>query len=579
MLGKILGIPGIHGHIFGRDGSTIQDSIGCIGKTIIGHSPFKAIGLPPAAGGGGKSQAHGSPDFGNAGTYFVGKIPRQGIAAPGDQGIHLIIYAVIYHAAPYGGTLGLAGSNGSVYATSYQRIRIRHRVRDTATIRNRVIGKLCLQDVVDIGHRDRGRPCITGAALGIPGGGQSHAQACRNHSPAALCLIGDGRGTDDLAVADGGNGIRVQRRPANGTCDTYVRAVLVVAAQLSRVECNSRRTGPGPGKARILGRQGSFPVTSVQADICPINNGMGGSVQKVQGHAACPGDADLGQFLVSRGVLGHVIGLEFLVLFDVSSLSYGFRHNLIDFVIGAAPDVGHFVFRVHQFGRELGDATGLIIVRGCGDATGYSHGIDGAIQLGVGLQTACIYGGLAHLYNAVHFHIVQGQRGPYPRGCTKAEGAGNIHKIGGVVAGDIHGTSGFERSIPRNVHFGRIISHNIGNHALDAAIAAHAGPRGQIHMGGGAVSIHGQGISRKCRAFCYGDFSIAVSLKEGHHATHGILVAGLQAQVAVQGGIGTFQPGLDGCCARTFDIRMHIVYFISDRPHNHAWMASVPTDP
>ena len=142
LLGKILGIPGIHGHIFGRDGSTIQDSIGCIGKTIIGHSPFKAIGLPPAAGGGGKSQAHGSPDFGNAGTYFVGKIPRQGIAAPGDQGIHLIIYAVIYHAAPYGGTLGLAGSNGSVYATSYQRIRIRHRVRDTATIRKILEEKL-----------------------------------------------------------------------------------------------------------------------------------------------------------------------------------------------------------------------------------------------------------------------------------------------------------------------------------------------------------------------------------------------------------------------------------------------------
>ena len=383
-----------------------------------------------------------------------------------------------------------------------------------------------MHGIVDIGYGDRGRPGIAGAALGIPGGGQSHAQACRNHGTAALCLIGDGGSIRNLTVADDGNRIQVQIRPANRTCYPHIGAVLVLASQFTGIEGQACRPGPSPGKTGVRGRKGK--VTIIQIDGCPVNNGMGSPVQQVNGHTAGTGHADIGKFLVGSRVLGHIIGLEFLVFLDVCSLFDDIRHDGVEFVICRTPDVHHLVFTVGNFGRELGHATGLIIVRGCGDATGYSHGIDGAIQLGVGLQTACIYGGLAHLYNAVHFHIVHGHRGPYPRGCTKAEGAGNIHKIGGVVAGDIHGTSGFERSIPRNVHFGRIISHDIGNHALDAAIAAHAGSRGQIHMGGGAVDVQGQSISFHSRTFRNGNFGIAVGLEEGHHAANGILVAGLQ---------------------------------------------------
>ena len=255
---------------------------------------------------------------------------------------------------------------------------------------------------------------------------------------------------------------------------------------------------------------------------------MGSPVQQVDGHTAGTGHADIGQLLVGGGVLGHVVRLEFLVFLDVCGLFDNIRHDGVEFVIGRTPDVHHLVFIVGDFGRELGHATGLVIIGSCSNATSYGQGIDFAIQIGGCLQATCIDSGASNIDNAVHFHIVQGQRCPYARSCTKAEGTGNIHEVGGVVAGDIHGTAGFERSIPGNIHFGRIISHDIGDHALDAAIAAHTGPRGQIHMGGGAVSVHGQGISRKRRAFCYGDFGIAVSLEEGDHATNGILVAGLQ---------------------------------------------------
>ena len=119
LLGNILGVPGIHRHIFGRDLGAVQDSIGRILQAVIGNSALKAIGLGTAAGGSGHSQAHCAPYFGNAGADRIGKIPGQSIVSPGNQGIQIVVDAVVDHTAPYCGALGFAGGNGGIDAAGY----------------------------------------------------------------------------------------------------------------------------------------------------------------------------------------------------------------------------------------------------------------------------------------------------------------------------------------------------------------------------------------------------------------------------------------------------------------------------
>ena len=119
LLGNILGVPGIHRHIFGRDLGAVQDSIGRILQAVIGNSALKAIGLGTAAGGSGHSQAHCAPYFGNAGADRIGKIPGQSIVSPGNQGIQIVVDAVVDHTAPYRCALGFAGGNGGIDAAGY----------------------------------------------------------------------------------------------------------------------------------------------------------------------------------------------------------------------------------------------------------------------------------------------------------------------------------------------------------------------------------------------------------------------------------------------------------------------------